>query len=169
VLVALDDLSFFETAVEGASFGLVTALRALPSLAGLALLRDGESGDFMVVYARGPRSHDIVRARVPADDAVVGLAVVRGGPVLVEYGSDRSPPSRHAGFGDPWTAMVIPLVLDDRCVGVLELVDPVEGRTPDEAMRQVLATIGRRIASFLEGRPLVVRTAFAPEQVGLDD
>jgi len=40
VFSALRDLVFFETPVEAASFGVVTALRALPSLAAMALLRD---------------------------------------------------------------------------------------------------------------------------------
>jgi len=169
ILAALGDLSFFETAVEGASFGVVTAMRALPSLAGLALLRDEDSGGFLVVYARGPRAHAVVRSRVTEDDPLVGLAMVRGGPVALEYGSDCPPPSRHAGFGDPWTAMVAPIQLDDRCIGLLELVDPLQGRTPDESARQTLAAIASHLSTFLRGRPLTVASAFAPEQVGLED
>jgi GAF domain-containing protein len=168
VFSALRDLTFFETAVEVASFGVVTAMRALPSLAGVAMLRDEEHGGYVVVYARGPRSHRIVRSRVPEDDPIVGLALVRGGPVSVEYGSDTPPPARHASFGEPWTALVAPIQLEDRCVGVLELIDPLDGRTLGESARHALSTITQHLALFLRGRPLVVRDAFAPEQVGLD-
>jgi GAF domain-containing protein len=169
VFAALRDLAFFETPVEAASFGVVTAMRALPSLAGVALLRDEEHGGYVVVYARGPRSHVVVRSRVPEDDPIVGLALVRGGPLSVEYGSDTPPPERHASFGEPWTALVAPIQLEDRCVGVLELVDPLDGRTLGESARHALSTITQHLAMFLRGRELVVRDAFAPAQVGLED
>jgi GAF domain-containing protein len=169
VFSALRDLSFFETPVEAASFGVVTALRALPSLAAMALLRDEARGGFVVVYARGPRSHTVVRGRVAEDDPIVGLALVRGGPVSVEYGSDTPPPERHASFGEPWTALVAPILLEDRCVGVLELVDPLDGRTLGESARHALSTITQHLAMFLRGREMIVGDAFAPEQVGLED
>src|ERR1019366_6957740 len=103
------------------------------------------------------------------DDAIVGLALVRGGPVAVEYGSDTPPPGRHASFGDPWTALVAPIQLEERCIGVLELVDPLDGRTLGESARHALSTIAQHLAMFLRGREIVVRDAFAPEQVGLEE
>jgi GAF domain-containing protein len=169
VFSALRDLVFFETPVEAASFGIVTALRALPSLAALALLRDEQRGGYVVVYARGPRSHTVVRSRVADDDPIVELSLVRGGPVAVEYGSERPPPERHASFGEPWTALVAPIQHAERCVGVLELVDPLDGRTLGESARHALSTITQHLAVFLHGRELAVRGAFAPEQVGLED
>lgn len=169
VLAALRDLSFFETPVEAMSFGLVTALRALPSLAGLALLRDDEQGGYAVVYARGPRSAAVVRARVAEDDPFVGLALVRGGPVCIEYGSDTPPPDRHSGFGDPWSSLVAPVQVGDRCVGILELVDPLDGRTLGASARTALDTVARHLALFLQDKPTHVAGAFAPEQVGLEE
>jgi hypothetical protein len=169
VFASLRDLAFFETPVEAASFGVVTAMRVLPSLAGLALLRDEVRGGYAVVYARGPRSHAVVRSHVAEDDPFVGLALVRGSPLAIDYGSDTPPPERHARFGDPWTALVAPIVVDDRCVGVLELVDPLDGRTLGDSARHALSTIAQHLAVFLRGRPLDVRNAFAPEQVGLEE
>lgn len=169
VFSALRDLSFFETPVEAASFGVVTAMSALPSLAGLALLRDDEHGGYVVVYARGPRSHGVVRSRVPEDDPFVGLSLVRGGPVSIEYGSDTPPPDRHSSFGDPWTALYAPIQIEERCLGVLELVDPLDGRILGESARHALATIAQHLAVFLRARPLLIGNAFAPEQVGLED
>jgi hypothetical protein len=168
VFAGLRDLAFFETAIEAASFGLVTAMCALPSLAGLALLHDDEQGGYVVVYARGPRSYTVVRSRVPEDDPVVSLALVRGGPVSVEYGSDRPAPARHAAFGDPWLALAAPILIDDRCVGVVELVDPFDGRTLGESARHALSTVAQHLAVFIGGRVIAVDSAFAPEQVGLE-
>jgi hypothetical protein len=169
VFSSLRDLAFFETPVEAASFALVTALAAVPSLAGLALLRDDEHGGYAVVYARGPRSHCVVRARIDDDDAAVGLALVRGGPVAIEYGSDLPPPERHAAFGDPWAAFAVPIRIGDCCIGFLELVDPLDGRMLGESARHALTTIADHVAALVGDRLLFPGLAFAPEQIGLED
>jgi GAF domain-containing protein len=165
------DLSFFETAVEAVSFGLVTALKALPSLAGLALLRDTAQGGYVVVYAQGPRASSVVRARIEEDDSLLGLSLIRGGPTTIEYGTAQPPPDRHALFGDPWSALIAPIQLADRCIGALELVDPLDGRPLGESARHGLATIAHHLADFIRGLgpEIEVCNAFAPEQVGLSD
>ena len=168
VFASLPDIAFFETAVEAASFALVTAMRALPSLAGLALLRDNENGGYVVVYGRGPRSYQVVRTRVSEDDPVVMAALLHGGPVAVEYGAERSPPARHACFGDPWTAFATPVHDGQRWVGLLELVDPLDRRTIGSTALHALTAISRQLADFIRGREVVVNNAFAPEQVGLE-
>jgi hypothetical protein len=169
VFGALRDLVFFETPVEAASFCLVTAMLALPSLAGLALLRDEDRGGYVVVYARGPRSHAIVRTHVAEDDPLVAMALVRGGPVALEYGPDLAPPDRHAAFGDPWTGLLVPVQDEERCLGVLELVDPIDGAVLGEATRDALSTIARHLSDFVRGKATRVESAFAPEQVGLEE
>ncbi len=171
VFAAMRDLPFFETAVEAVSFGLVTALKALPSLAGLALLRDTADGGYVVVYAQGPRSSCVVRARVDEDDPLLGLSLVRGGPTTIEYGTAQPPPERHALFGDPWSALIAPIQLADRCIGALELVDPLDGRPLGESARHGLATIAHHLADFVRGLgpEIAVKNAFAPEQVGLEE
>jgi hypothetical protein len=171
VFAALRDLAFFETAVEAASFGLVTAMRALPSLAGLAMLRDTRRGGYVVVYARGPRSASVVRSRIAEDDPILGLSLARGGPTSVEYSTSQGIPERHALFGDPWSALIAPIQLGDQCIGALELVDPLDGRTLGESARHGLATIAHHLADFVRGLGphISVANAFAPEQVGLEE
>jgi hypothetical protein len=175
VVTALEDLAFFETMVEAASFCLVTAMRAVPSLAGLALLRDEATemgGGYVVVYARGPRGYELVRTRVAEDDPAIGAALVRGGPVALEYGAGRTPPPRHTAFGDPWTAVVVPAQDERRCLGAFELVDPLDaldGRALGDSARETLATIARALVEFGQGRPQRLDNVFAPEQLGLED
>jgi hypothetical protein len=166
---ALADMALFETAVEGAAYALVTALGAVPSLAGLALLRDPEEDAYVVVYARGPRAHEVVRSRVGLRDGVLTLARLRGAPVSVEYGPTLAPPPRHDSLGDPWNAVVAPVMVGDECLGALELIDPIDGRAVGAAARGALEAITRRLAEFLGDRRVVVKNAFAPEQVGLQD
>ncbi len=174
VVTALEDLPFFETMVEAAAFCLVTAMQAVPSLGGLVLLREdgGEAGGYIVVYARGPRGYELVRARVGEDDASIGAALVRGGPVALEYEGGRSPPSRHTVFGDPWTTLVVPVQEPHRCLGAIELVDPIDGSSLGDSTREALATIARRLVEFgheSRGRSRSVGNVFAPEQLGLED
>jgi hypothetical protein len=177
VVASLEDLTFFETMAEAASFCLVTAMQAVPSLGGLVLLREegGEAGGYIVVYARGPRGHEVVRARVGEDDPAIGASLVRGGPVALEYGDGRSPASRHTVFGDPWTTLVVPVQEPQephRCLGSIELIDPIDGCSLGDGAREVLATIARRLVEFGHGRPersRAVGNVFAPEQLGLED
>ncbi|HEX8789951.1 MAG TPA: hypothetical protein VF765_03300 [Polyangiaceae bacterium] len=169
VFSTLRDLSFFETAVEAAAFCVCVAMKAIPSLAGLALLRDEKHGGYIVVYARGPRGYAVVRTRVPETDAAIAATLARGGPQSLEYGERLAPPPRHASFGDPWTALVAPVQGAERCVGAIELVDPIDGKSLGDADRQALATVAQHLADFVRSHDLVVARAFAPEQVGLDE
>jgi hypothetical protein len=145
------------------------AMKAIPSLAALALLRDERQGGYVVVYARGPRGYAVVRTRVPEDDALVAAALTRGGPHSVDYGDALRPPERHASFGDPWTALVAPVQGEERCLGAIELVDPLDGKSLGEADRQALATVAQHLADFVREHGVVVARAFAPAQVGLDE
>jgi hypothetical protein len=180
IVAMLDDLPFFETTVQAAAFGLVAAMKAVPSLAGMALLRDESpdgSGGYVVVYARGatPGALELVRSRVPEDDTAIGAALVRGGPVSLEYGDGRRPPWRHTAFGDPWTSVIVPVhdeAAPGRCLGSLELVDPTDGRPLDDFARDTLATIARRLVELRRGRPTRagdLSNVFAPAQLGLED
>jgi hypothetical protein len=165
----LPDLSFFETVAEAASFCLVTAMKVIPSLAGLALVRDDEQGGYIVVYAKGPRGFEVVRSRVPEEDPVVHAALAQGAPVAIEYGSQRVPLPRHAVFGDPWTVFVAAAESDHRCLATIELVDPIDGRALGESARRVLTTVTKHLAEFARARPSRIGNVFAPEQLGLQD
>jgi len=169
VFSTLRDLSFFETAVEAAAFCVCVAIKAIPSLAGLALLRDEQEGGYVVVYARGPRGYAVVRTRVPEDDPVIAAALTHGGPHSIEWGKGPSTPQRHAEFGEPWTVMTAPVQNEERCMGAIELVDPLDGKSLGDADRQALATVAMYLADFLRSHRVDVRRAFAPAQVGLDE
>jgi hypothetical protein len=171
VVTALGDLPFFETLVEASAYCLVTALKAVPALGGLALLRDegSDEGGYRVVYARGPRAYELVRSRIAEDDATVAAALVRGGCTMLDYGEGRRPPERHVHFGDPWTAIVVPAQDEERCLAVFELVDPLDGRSLGDSARETLSAIARAFAEATRTLPRRVGDVFAPEQVGLID
>lgn len=168
VFSTLRDLSFFETAVEAAAFCVCVAMKAIPSLAGLALLRDEQRGGYVVVYARGPRGYAVVRTRAPEDDPAIAAALANGGPRSIEYGNEQRP-ERHATFGDPWIVLMAPVQGEERCMGTIELVDPLDGKSLGNADRQALATVAQHLADFVRSHGVVVSRAFAPAQVGLDE
>jgi hypothetical protein len=72
-------------------------------------------------------------------------------------------------FGEPWAAFAVPIRLGERCIGLLELVDPLDGRSLCDSARHALSTIAEHLAVFIGDRELAVSQAFAPEQVGLED
>jgi hypothetical protein len=132
-------------------------------------MRDEARDGYVVVYARGPRAYEIVRTRVAEDDAAIASALRSGGPVSIEYGAGVEPPVRHALFGDPWTVFVAPVQSAERCVGALELVDPIDGRAMGDSARHALGTVVRALSDFARGRKQEWDRVFAPEHLGLED
>jgi hypothetical protein len=149
---AMHELNFFESAVEGASFCLVTAMRVVPCLAGLVHLYDAAAGDFVTVYAQGPRSEQLLGSRTPASDALFARASRGRKAVVVTYGADaESEPMcpRHGFFGEPWSAAVAPVSRGGQMVAVLELIDPLDGAPFGEDAEAGLVYIAEHYADFL--------------------
>jgi GAF domain-containing protein len=167
VVATLGLLADCESAAEAASYCLVAAMQAIPSLAGVVVLRDDERGGYVVVYARGRQAHEAVRRRVDEMDPAIGQALVHGSPVAVEYGEERPPLERHAVFGDPWTVFVAPAQDQERCLGSVELVDPIGGPALGESARHALVTIARHLGDSAHGRRLAPSNVYAPEHLGL--
>ena len=161
---AMHDLSLFESAVEGGSFCLVTALRVVPCLAGLVHLVDVEAREFVVVYARGPRADKLVLSRVARGDALLERAASGGRPVVLDYSATDAPPQseRHAFFGDPWSALIVPIVHGGRTLGFLELIDPIDGAPFGAAAESALSYIAERYAEFVAERGIVLKNVVAP-------
>jgi GAF domain-containing protein len=150
---AMHELNFFEGAVEGASFCLVTAMRVVPCLAGLVHLYDETSNEFVTVYAQGPRSERLLASRTPASDDLFARASRGRRGLVVTYGSEPGGEtlscSRHAFFGDPWSAAVIPVAKDGRLVAVFELIDPLDGAPFGEDAESAMVYIATHYADFL--------------------
>jgi hypothetical protein len=158
---AMHELSFFDTAVEGASYCLATVLRLLPSLGGMVHLSDPDTRELVVVYAQGPRSERLLLSRVPDTDRLVAAAARKGAPLVVEYNESTPAAPRHAHFGDPWSALVAPVVIGGRCLAVIELVDPLDGSPFDDVSQGALAYVAERYAEYLRERDIVLKNVVA--------
>jgi hypothetical protein len=127
---------------------------AVPCVAGLAHLSDPARGDLVVVHARGPRADALLGARTPQADAFVARAVLAGKPTILvsgaEPGAEGTTCERHAFF-DPWSVVLVPVVVGGRLLALLELIDPVEGKPVDELPRDELAQVAECLGRFLSG------------------
>jgi hypothetical protein len=145
-------LSQFESANAGARFCLDVAMRAVPCLAGLVHLRDPATRDLVVGHAEGPRADALLGTRTPTADPLVASALRTGTATVVTYGSDagagQSSCPRHAFF-DPWSVLVVPVVVGGQLLALFEMIDPVDGKPFDEPSRRALGYVAGRLGQFL--------------------
>lgn len=158
---AMQALRELAGAPAGARLCLETALCAVPSLAALVHVRDAATHDLVVVHTHGPRADTLLGLRTPQADALVARALRAGKPSQVLYGSEpgaegaTSP--RHAIF-DPWSVVLVPVVLSGQMLALLEMIDPTSGRglggglPLDEFSQGSLAYIAECLGRFLAGQ-----------------
>jgi hypothetical protein len=154
---AMHELNFFESAVEGASFCLVTAMRVLPCLAGLVQLFDEKTREFVTVYARGPRAEKLLLKRVPESDPLITRAALSRRAIVMDYGDKGIEPlvaDRHAFFGEPWSAAVVPVAHGGRVLAMIELIDPLDGAPFGDVARGALEYIADHYGVFIAERGL---------------
>jgi hypothetical protein len=148
----MQDLSQLEGAFAGARFCLEAALRAVPSLAGLAHVRDPIRRDLVVLHALGPRADALLGMHNPEGDSLVMRAVHAGKPIAVVYGSEPGAEmatcARHAFF-DPWSVVLVPVIQGGQLLALLELIDPTSSSPTDEFTHSALAYVAERLGRFL--------------------
>src|SRR4051794_3305045 len=108
---------------------LGTAMQAIAAHAGALFLVDEERGDLIFRVALGGQAVEVRDLRVPLGHGVAGLVAVSGQPMIV---SNAEEDARQASdiaarvHYQPRTMLCVPLLFDDRVIGVLELLDKVE-------------------------------------------
>lgn len=148
---AMHELMQLGSEAEGARFCLEAALRGVPCLAGLVLLRDAAMGDSVVVHAKGPRADRLLRTRAQVDGPMTRAAQA-GKPTVVTYGSEPGAEptlcARHALF-EPWSAALAPVMHGGQLVALLELIDPIDGNPFDGRALATLGYVAMRLGRFL--------------------
>jgi len=152
----MHELTLHESAHSGSRFCLQVALAAVPCLAGLVHLRDPKTLELVVVHAQGPRADGLLNTRTPQSDALVSRAARAGKPTVATYGAEpdaeqtKSP--RHAFF-DPWSVVVVPVMHGGQLLGLLEMIDPIDGNPHDENAQAALGYVATRLGRFLVDHP----------------
>jgi hypothetical protein len=149
---AMQDLSRLETAPAGARFCLEAAMRAVPCLAGLVHLSDSARRELVVVHAQGPRADALLGTHTPQADPLVARAAQAGKPTVVVYGAEpgaeRASCQRHAFF-DPWSVVLVPVVVGGQLLALLEMIDPTDGKPLEELPQDALAYLASCLGRFL--------------------
>lgn len=137
---------------------LATAAQLIGAVAGSIFWLDQQTGELVVECAIGPRAAEARQVRVPPGRGVAGLVVATGQAMAL---SNAQSDARHAReiaerIGHlPRSILAVPLVLDDRAVGALELLDKVDGTSFSAGDIQALAPFADQAALAMEqGRTL---------------
>ena len=152
---AMHELTLLESGPAGASYCLRVALAAVPCLAGLVHLRDPKTLELVVVHAEGPRAEGVLQTRTPLTDSLVVRAARAGRPTVATYGAEpdaeKAACPRHTFF-DPWSVVVVPVMHGGQLLGLLEMIDPIDGNPTGEQAQGALSYVAERLGGFLAER-----------------
>lgn len=139
-----------ETVSQACQLALGSARDEVGAESGAVLLED--RGHLRFVAVHGPHARKLMGTRLPLGTGVAGFSMERRRSVVVP---DAQADPRHCGEVDALTGYVtraiavVPLVHDNRALGVLELMNLPEGRTfsPSElsAIQQIAEALAVRI------------------------
>jgi GAF domain-containing protein len=109
-----------------------TAADVIDARAAHLFLVDEDADELVFVVAVGPHQAEVEQRRVPLAHGLAGLAVVGGQPVSVADAREdprlASEVAQFLGYV-PDSILCVPLFLDDKVIGVIELLDK-EGEAP---------------------------------------
>ena len=132
---------------------LIIALEAVNSENGSILLLDDESDELVFVAVAGERQKELSDYRIPADSGVAGWVNTNKKSALVPdvRKDDRwiSAVDQSIGFHTQ-SLMAVPLILEDRIIGVMEVVNSITEDHFNDADLSLLLLVAR-LASFVFG------------------
>jgi len=149
---AIDAIREAEDLRSACQLALELAQEFVPGESGCVLLVEGEYLKFAA--ATGPKSEQILGARIPSDTGVAGVCIQQGRPLVLGK-ADNDPRhfsavDKHTGYATREIACV-PVALDGHTYGVLEILnlpsDERFGRVYIESMRAVADLLAVRLAA----------------------
>ncbi|MEZ4309299.1 MAG: GAF domain-containing protein [Polyangiaceae bacterium] len=156
---ACGDLQFVRDALEGADFVLQLALEKLPSELGLVSLFDINRREFVVVRQAGG-SKSILLTRSPERAALIHAAMRKRSAVVVadaKKDPHASTDDRLRVLGvDPRSMIVAPVEQSGRYLGLIELVNPVDGKPFTEGDGHALTYIGEQYSELIAERGVLL-------------
>jgi len=129
------------------------ALEAVDSENGSLLLYDRDDHELVFIAVVGARSDELLDYRIPADQGIAGWVGMKGKSALVSdvRRDSRWLPSvdQSVGFHSQ-SLMAVPLIIEDRLLGVMEVVNSRSENHFGEKDLQLLRLVAR-LASFVLG------------------
>lgn len=121
------------------------------------LLIDEERGELVFKVPAGPAEHILREQRMPLDKGVAGWVAVHGEPIIIpDVATDR----RFYGQIDRLTGyrtrsiMAVPLQVKGRTIGVVEVINKIDGSSFNEDDQQWLSILAPLIAAAIENARL---------------
>ena len=160
---AFNDLHFLRDSIEGAEFVLALTLEKLPSEVGLVSLFDINKGEFVVVRQKGGKQR-VVGHRQAERAPLAGSAMRKRHAVVISSAAEAKGvvDERFQAIGVEIRSLVCaPVELGGRYLGLIELVNPLDGGVFNEGDGNALTYIGQQFAEFAASRGVMID----PEQL----
>jgi len=164
---AFNDLHFLRDAIEGAEFVLALTLEKLPSAVGMVSLFDMNKREFVIVRqtggvrAVGLRQPE--RSPIAANAMRTRHAVVISDPAEAKGATD----DRFKVIGVEIRSLICaPVELNGRYLGLIELVNPLDGSLFNEGDGNALTYIGQQFAEFAAARGVMIDPEQLKESAG---
>ena len=140
---------------------LQSAVRLLHAEAGTLFLVDEETGELVFHVVAGPVGQGLVGKRLPPESGLVGRAIKERLPILVQDTHrdpdwDRSVDAT-TGF-ETHSALVVPMVVQDRAIGAIEVLNKTEGGVFTRDDEQLLLAFAGQAAVAIQNARLYTMT-----------
>ena len=140
---------------------LNSATEILNCEAGSLFLVDEPTGELVFEVVIGPVANDLQGKRLPAGTGVVGEAVASGQPVIANDARRRkdwfNQTDQQTGFLTQ-DLLVVPMIIKDRTIGVIEVINKADGSPFVQADQELLATFTSQAAVAIENARLYTMT-----------
>lgn len=140
---------------------LKSATEILNCTAGSLFLVDEETGDLVFEVVIGPVASDLVGQRLPQGKGLVGEAVTTGLPVIANDVKRRKEwfgkTDVQTGF-DTQDLLVVPMRVQDRVIGVIEVINKLDGAPFNQSDQELLATFSSQATVAIENARLYTMT-----------
>jgi hypothetical protein len=154
---AMHDVHFQPGVLEGAHFVLWLAVEKIPCKVAICHLFDINRREFVITHVLGDCRKDLLLRRASEKESLIHQVTRRRRAVVLQGGDERLSGERWKWLGQPVvSAVVAPVVLGGRFLGLLELVNPVDQEPFSEGDGYALAYIGEQFAEFLGQRGLML-------------
>jgi hypothetical protein len=154
---AMHDVHFQPGVLEGAHYVLWLAVEKIPCKVAICHLFDINRREFVITHVLGDCRKDLLLRRASEKEPLIHQVTRRRRAVVLAGGDERLSGERWKWLGQPVvSAVVAPVVLGGRFLGLLELVNPVDREPFSEGDGYALAYIGEQFAEFLGQRGLML-------------
>lgn len=152
---SMHDLHFLRDALDGGQFCLALATEVLPARAAFIHFFDLEKREWIIACARGKDAAKLLTARTNESDELLRDAARNRRALVVADASGKMGP-RFEPFGGAKSLIVAPIMQAGRALGVLEILNPLDGKPFNEDEGNAMTYIAEQYAEYLGSRGIVI-------------